>query len=335
MRQIDRVLDDVALVGERRIDVDRRIGDQQRAGIVRRVDRIDMADTTCGAETAGTIDHRVHQLVGVQRALHHRLDLAGSRHRHPGFGSSRTVLDRDDLITCKINRSLGGGGADLGFRSDQHRHDQPLARRLDSAEQRGGIHRMHHRGSDRLQPACHFDQPLVALSGAIEIDFRQQHPRPRNLLDRRDHFGEAGDHLFAALIGGAAIQQQAFLGRVLLFDRDRDGHGVAEQHGPCEPQRLIEIDRARSGQLRAEQGRDQRPAPHAVRHHLMKHVTLGESRVDMHRVDVAGHHREHLDVAIGQRPNQTGGVTDFDLIEGTVLDLLHHVSPASSDQPIT
>ncbi len=55
-------------------DVDRRIGDEQRAWVGRNVH--ERTRGSCGARCAdrGFVDHRLHQLVGVQRALHERLD---------------------------------------------------------------------------------------------------------------------------------------------------------------------------------------------------------------------------------------------------------------------
>ena len=57
MREIDGVLDDVALVDQRRIDVDGRVGDEERPRIGGRVDREHVADAPRGAQ-AGIASQR-------------------------------------------------------------------------------------------------------------------------------------------------------------------------------------------------------------------------------------------------------------------------------------
>ena len=81
VRQIDRVLHDVMLVGERRIDVDRCVGDEKRPRIAGRVNGKNVTDPPCGAKAPLMVHDRAHELVRMKRALHQRFGLAGARHR--------------------------------------------------------------------------------------------------------------------------------------------------------------------------------------------------------------------------------------------------------------
>ena len=76
MREVDRVLDDIDLVLERRRDVDGRVGDDQRIGMTGNVHDEAMADATRGANAAFPRHHRPHDFVGVEAAFHQRLGLA-------------------------------------------------------------------------------------------------------------------------------------------------------------------------------------------------------------------------------------------------------------------
>ena len=162
MRQIDRVLDDVPLVRQRGVDVDRGVGDEERPRIVGRVDRKDVADAPVGAQAAFAVDNRVHELVGMERALHQRLDLAGAGH---GDGLRRrglAVLRRNDLVRRQIELRQRGGGADLGLRPDQHRHDEIDAGGFHGAEQRWRVDRVDNRGTDRIEAMGHLEQEFIA-----------------------------------------------------------------------------------------------------------------------------------------------------------------------------
>ena len=90
------------------------------------------------------------------------------------------------------------------------------------------------------------------------------------------------------------------------------------RYGLSEMQILAEIDRARSRQLRAEQGRDQRAGPHAVNDDMAENVTCRILRVEMGRIDVAGHRREQLDVIGFDEAHQRGRVADGEFVEGAV-----------------
>ena len=91
----------------------------------------------CAARVAR--DDRGHQLVGVQAALHQRLDLAGARHLDRLLGGGMAVLDGDDAVGRDVDALGRRRGADLRLGPDQHRHDEPAPRRLDRAEQRVAV----------------------------------------------------------------------------------------------------------------------------------------------------------------------------------------------------
>ncbi len=155
MHEIDGVLADVALVLERRRDVDRRIRDDQKLGIGRHVHDIDMADAAFGAKPRAAADDGTEQFVGMQAALHDRADLAGNR-KLDGEGRCRmAVFGRHDLEAIDGNAGLFGGGADLRLRADQDRLQQAFVAYLDGRFdrfRRAGMdkRRLDHRQAARL-----------------------------------------------------------------------------------------------------------------------------------------------------------------------------------------
>ena len=70
------------LVFELGLDVDGGVGDEQGAGVSRRVHDKDVGDAARGAQTGVALHGDLHQLVGVQAALHHGLGVAGAAHGH-------------------------------------------------------------------------------------------------------------------------------------------------------------------------------------------------------------------------------------------------------------
>ena len=76
--------------------------------------------------------HLVHQLVGVQAALHERLDLASPRHGDGPLGGLVAVARRHEPVRPEVDGLRGGDGADLRLRADEHRNDEPGPRRARS-----------------------------------------------------------------------------------------------------------------------------------------------------------------------------------------------------------
>jgi len=68
--KLDGVLRDVHLVVERRVDVDGRVGDEQRPRVGGCVDDEDVAHAPCGAQARLRIEHGVHEHVRVEAPLH-------------------------------------------------------------------------------------------------------------------------------------------------------------------------------------------------------------------------------------------------------------------------
>jgi hypothetical protein len=87
-------LNDVALIRQRGVNVDRRVGDEKRPRVVGHVDRKDVSDAPGGAQTLNVIDDCAHELIRMERAFHQRLDLAGAGHgaRSARMGSCKRVL---------------------------------------------------------------------------------------------------------------------------------------------------------------------------------------------------------------------------------------------------
>ena len=84
----------------------------------------------------------VHELVGVEAALHQRVDLAAARHGHGELGSLVAVARGHEPIGGEVDGFRRGDGADLRFGADEHRNDEAGARRLDRAQQRAPVDRM-------------------------------------------------------------------------------------------------------------------------------------------------------------------------------------------------
>jgi len=97
--QVDRVLDDVALIRQRGVDVDRGVRDEERPRVAGCVNRKDVAYAPGGAQPAIiAIDYGMHELIRMERAFHQRFDFAGAGH---GDGLRRrgvAVLRRNDLV---------------------------------------------------------------------------------------------------------------------------------------------------------------------------------------------------------------------------------------------
>ncbi len=117
MGEIDGVLHDVNLVVQGRKDVDRRIGDQQRARIRRHSHDERMADAAGGPQTLRGGYHGAHQFIGVQAALHQRLDFAGAGQRDGLLGGGVAVLGGHQPVGREIDASGFRHRADLGLGS--------------------------------------------------------------------------------------------------------------------------------------------------------------------------------------------------------------------------
>ena len=176
--QVDGVLDDVALVVQRRIDVDRRIGDQQQLGVGRHVHDEDVADPPLGAKAGVGVDHRRHHLVGVQRALHQRLGLAFADQPHRRRRGRVAVRRVDDLEPVDVLAGVLRGGANLSLRADQDGLDQRFPGGLHRAGQRAAVHRMDHGRRDRVQRPRRLDQAGETPAGPRHVVHDSCDPLP-------------------------------------------------------------------------------------------------------------------------------------------------------------
>ena len=82
MSKIDGVLNNVHLGVEVGGDVHGRVGNDERLLVSRHVHDEAVADPALGANTAFPRDHRSHEFVGVEAALHQRLDPPGRNEAH-------------------------------------------------------------------------------------------------------------------------------------------------------------------------------------------------------------------------------------------------------------
>ena len=178
---------------------------------------------------------------------------------------------------------------------------------------------MHHAGQHGGKRRAGFDQMPVIIA-PLQLHAGQFGARHANALGRRDHLRLAGNHRLALLVHAHAIEQDFAFPGPFLPRRHGGGDRIAHAHRPAELQRLRQVDRARPRQHGAQHRRYQRPAPHAVRDHMVKQVAGGERLVNMRRVHIARHHGEQFDIRLGQRTRNGGAVANGDIVEGAVFN---------------
>ena len=124
MREVDRVLHDIDLVGEVGGDVDRRIGDDQRLLVAGNVHHKAVADAARRTDAGVARHNGAHQFVRMQTALHQSLGLSLAHQRDRLCGRVVAVLGgsmaKAEMSSLRRPRRV----ADAGRRSDQDRLDQ-------------------------------------------------------------------------------------------------------------------------------------------------------------------------------------------------------------------
>ena len=159
--KVDGILHDVAFLAQVGKDVDRRIGDEQRLGMPRHIHHIDMADPAFGLQTGQLVGDGMHQLVGMQAALHQKLAPARPDHRHGGFRRSMAVGGIDNLAAGQIDPETRGHRADLCRRPHQDGHDQLRLTGFHRTAQGWLVAGMHHQGDGGHLGLGRSNQPVV------------------------------------------------------------------------------------------------------------------------------------------------------------------------------
>ena len=141
---------------------------------------------------------------------------------------------------------------------------------------------------------------VYAVGPRRELHFGQAGQRAANLLFRGQHQGLAADDFVSVLIDGDAFQPDGFLFRIFFDDPNSHADRVADFDRLAELKGLAQIDGSRSRQAHAEQGGDERAAPHAVGDDFLKAVLAGVFVVQVRGICVAGGDGEQLNVLAGQ-----------------------------------
>ena len=229
------------------------------------------------------------------------------------------VFHADDFGVAQVEPGFLREMAYAHFGADQHRHDEAVAGGIHRAAERFHVARMHHRAAHRRNAFAQRQQLTEARFRIEQTDFRRADVLEPQLLGRCQHPGGAVQHTVAPLVHHLAVQFDPLLFLVLADDGGGHRQRVADAHRLGEVQRLVEVDGARPRELGAEQGGNERTAPHAVRDHAVEQRVLRVLRIEVGRIGVSGHGGEGLDVSQGQRAQQTGALADLQLIEGDVL----------------
>ena len=166
MRQIDGVLHDVPLCGQIRGHIDRGIRDQQRLGVSRHVEHVDMAHPPLCAQPEHWIKDGLHQLVRMQRTFHQRRDRSVPDERDRSRRCRMAVRGVDEPIGVKAASRRLCRGLNLGSGSDQHRRDHALVCGIKRRHQRQRIAGMHDCRLDRCHRCHRRDQSRVLRTGA-------------------------------------------------------------------------------------------------------------------------------------------------------------------------
>ena len=124
------------------------IGHEERPRIVRSVNHEDVAHAPGGLQLF-LVDDRTHEFVGVEAALHQRLDLAIARQRDCLGRCRVAMLRRHELIGGKVEFGLFRCGSDFCLRPDQYGNDEFFLGGFDRAKQRNRVDRVDDGRADR------------------------------------------------------------------------------------------------------------------------------------------------------------------------------------------
>ena len=323
LRQLDGVADDVCLLFQSRGDIDRRIGDDERARIGRCLQQEAMADPALGAQPRCCRNQRGHQFVGVQAPFHQGFDFTCGCQGDGLLRSGVAVRDVHNGDVGQIQPGLGGDCFEPPSWPDQHRLDQPRVARFERSGQAGDIARMGDGYPNRLQVRDMRQQVLQACAALrIRMDFRQRRARSFNALSGRYDLYLALENRHPLLAGAGAVQRDVMGGRVFAAHLHLHGQPVAGPNGSEQAQVLADILGSRPRQACSQHSRDQDVCTNGLR---------GVPRGRRHRrfrIHIARLQREHVDVLRRKRAFEAGAVADGDLVEGAVAQNLQCVGGA-------
>ena len=300
---------------------------KQRPRIGGRVDREHVADASRVRRPVSPCDDRAHQFVGVQRALHQRLDLAGARHRHRLRRGGVAVLGRDDLETGNVEPMRRGGSRI--FRSgpiSTGAISSSLAASI-APMQRSLVDRMDDRRPKRLHRARRLDE--LRIAAALLVHFGDivfaRFGRRRRL--RRDHLRGPGHGQVAVLVGGAHLDRDVATFRALRGDLRHDGHDVARAGRRRRLDRLTDELGAGPRQPPGDQRAHQRACPAGLSRVDAEGARGGDRRVDEARPHRRGLSRQQRKIFRRQRMDDAVSVADLQLVERPVSNWRHHPIP--------
>ncbi|MNT12211.1 hypothetical protein D3C72_1471320 [compost metagenome] len=182
---------------------------------------------------------------------------------------------------------------------------------------------MHDSGANRRQVPRPPDESLIAVVSS-QRHVRQPRARPFDAAIRRDHRRGAFQHDLTLTVGADRVEHDDAFLWLLFLHRDGGGDRVAGRNRLEELEVLAEIDRAWSGQARAEHGRDEGGRPHAMGDDMAEETGFRKGSVEMGRVLVTGNGGEQIDVVAPDQPNDRGGVAGLQLVEGSVAEKFVH-----------
>ena len=117
-----------------------------------------MRDAARGAQAGIALHGGLHQLVGVQAALHHGQGIAGAAHGHAQLGGLGLGFGIEDGIGADVDADLRGQRLHRGFVADQRGLDEAGDRGFDGAAQGHVGQRPDHCGGDGRQIFAALDE---------------------------------------------------------------------------------------------------------------------------------------------------------------------------------
>ncbi len=182
---------------------------------------------------------------------------------------------------------------------------------------------MDDRRAQRLEAARHLDQPAIAAALFVNFAALAADAAAHDLLRRRHDLDGSAQGRFAALIGGAAIEDDAPALGGLGLDRDDEGHDVARPRRALDLQGLADEHGSRAGKSPGEHRRDQSAAPAALGRDRLEAVGRHQTRFDGVGIERPRRAGEAVEILGAQRARECLALADRQFVEGVVLDAGH------------